>query len=301
MVAPQNASAAKSPERGDMLLWGALAFMLFTWASAFPAIRVGLSGFSPTHLALFRFLVASGALILYALVVRMPLPDWRDVPKLAGLGCLAITLYHIPLNLGETTISAGAASLLMSTAPVCTALLAGAILGNPFSRRGWIGLGVSFLGAGLIAMSEGGVGGFSVGALWVLLAVFSESLSFVLQGGMLKKYGPLKTGTYLMWAGTAFMLPFGGGLFDAIAQAPWEATAVTLYLGLFPAALAYLCWSLVLVRLKPAYATATFYVIGPLSLLISWLWIGERPLPLAIGGGALALLGVWIVERSRRT
>jgi len=118
---------------------------------------------------------------------------------------------------------------------------------------------------------------------------------------MLKKYGPLKTGTYLMWAGTAFMLPFGGGLFDAIAQAPWEATAVTLYLGLFPAALAYLCWSLVLVRLKPAYATATFYVIGPLSLLISWLWIGERPLPLAIGGGALALLGVWIVERSRRT
>ncbi|HQF91208.1 MAG TPA: DMT family transporter [Synergistaceae bacterium] len=283
------------------MLWGALTFMLFTWSSAFPAIRIGLSGFSPTHLALFRFLVASGALILYALAVRMPLPEMRDVPKLAGLGCLAITLYHIPLNLGEMTISAGAASLLMSTAPVCTALLAAAILGNPFSRGGWIGLGVSFLGAGLIALSEGGLGGFSVGALWVLLSVVSESLAFVLQGGMLKKYGPLKTGTYLMWTGTAFMLPFGGGLFDAIAKAPWEATAVTIYLGLFPAALAYLCWSLVLVRLKPAHATATFYAIGPLALLISWLWIGERPLPLAIGGGALALLGVWIVERSRRT
>ncbi len=300
MVTPQRALREKPSDGGQGLLWGALVFMLLSWASAFPAIRIGLTGFSPMHLALFRFLVASGALTVYAVVVRMPLPELRDVPQLAGLGFLAITLYHIPLNMGEMTLSAGAASLLMSTAPVCTALLEAGFSGNPFSRRGWFGLGVSFVGAALIAFGEGGAWSFSVGALWVFLAVFAESLSFVLQGKMLKKYGPLRTGTYLMWAGTVFMLPFAGGLPAALEHASWEATGVTVYLGLFPAALAYLCWSLVLVKLKPAHATATFYAIGPLSLLISWFWIGEKPLPVALGGGALALLGVWIVERSRR-
>ena len=44
----------------------ALAATLLLWASAFAGIRAGLRAYSPAHLAVLRFLVASAVLAIYA-------------------------------------------------------------------------------------------------------------------------------------------------------------------------------------------------------------------------------------------
>lgn len=40
------------------------SLMIGLWASAFPGIRAGLEGYTPEHLALFRLLIGSMALLL---------------------------------------------------------------------------------------------------------------------------------------------------------------------------------------------------------------------------------------------
>src|SRR5690348_2340510 len=87
----------------------ALSLTLVLWASAFAGIRAGLEGYSPGALLLLRFLIASGALVIYALVTRMRMPELRDIPAMILLGGIGITIYQFGLSYGETSVTAGTA------------------------------------------------------------------------------------------------------------------------------------------------------------------------------------------------
>ena len=128
---------------------GAALLTLLFWASAFAAIRAGLEGLEPGHLVLLRFLVAGALLLLYALLRGLPPPRREDLPRLFLLGFLGITVYHTALVYGELTVSAGAASLLIATGPVFTALLSYFLLGERLRPLGvfaspWPSLGLWF-------------------------------------------------------------------------------------------------------------------------------------------------------------
>ncbi|MFN2270976.1 MAG: DMT family transporter, partial [Anaerolineae bacterium] len=166
-------------KRIDTRTLGAAGVTLLFWASAFAAIRVGLTAYEPGHLALLRFLIASAVLGVYAVVTRMRLPEVRDLPAVLLMGLVGITLYHVPLNYGEVTVTAGAASLLISSAPTFTALLASLFLGERLKVWGWAGIGVSFVGAALIAFGEGEGVRFEPRALLILLAAVCTSLYFI--------------------------------------------------------------------------------------------------------------------------
>jgi drug/metabolite transporter (DMT)-like permease len=180
----------------DLRVVAALAVTTILWASAFAGIRAGLEAYGPGQVALIRFLVASALLAGYAAITRMRLPEPRDLPAVILAGFLAFTLYHVALNYGEVTVTAGAASILINTAPIFTALLAVAFLGERLRVIGWVGMAVSFCGAALISLGEGE--GFSLDprAFIILLAAFSTSVYFVLQKPYLEKYGALAFTTY---------------------------------------------------------------------------------------------------------
>ncbi|WP_287372492.1 EamA family transporter, partial [Oceanithermus sp.] len=138
----------------DLTTLSALAFTLVLWASAFAGIRAGLEGYGPAHLALLRFLVASSTLVVYAVLARIRPPRRADLGRIALLGFLGITVYHVALNYGELTVSAGAASLLIASGPIFTALLAVSFLGERLTPLGWAGIGLGFAGVALIALGE---------------------------------------------------------------------------------------------------------------------------------------------------
>ncbi len=191
-----------------------LAVTLFLWASAFVGIRVAIEHYSPGALALFRFLVASILLTSYmvasgrgASLRRATRPDWLGF---ATLGLTGVFIYHVALNAGERTVSAGAASLLVNTTPVFTVLLAAMFLKDHLGRRGALGMAIAFAGAGLVSIganvTNGGGLTLEMGAIFVLVGAISQAVYFIVQKDMLGRYGALELTTVSTVCGFLMLL-----------------------------------------------------------------------------------------------
>src|SRR5436190_1079192 len=70
-----------------------------------------------------------------------------------------------------------------------------------------------------------------------------------------------------------------------------------LFLGIFPTSIAFTTWAYALARGTAGRVVATAYLVPPITIVLSWLILGEVPAAIAIFGGALCLVGVYIARR----
>jgi drug/metabolite transporter (DMT)-like permease len=269
---------------------------LVFWSSAFAGIRYGLEAFEPMELALLRFTVASIALLAYALFRRFRLPDARDIPAIAVIALLGITIYHTTLNLGEQTVSAGAASLLISTSPIFMVLMAAAFFKERLTRLAIAGMSLSFIGATLISFGKEGRLEFNTGALLIVIAAIAGAIYSLGQKRLLPKYGAPPMTAYCVWIGTIFLMPAAPGLVRSLQSAPWPAIVAVAYLGICPTAVAYVTWAYVLKRFPASRAASILYLVPVLAIVIAWIWIDEIPAWISLVGGVLAVAGVVLVN-----
>jgi len=275
----------------------AAAVTVVTWASAFPAIRIGLDGFSPLALGLARLLVAAAALALVAVVVRPAPPPRRLWGRVVVAGLLGQALYQFLLMLGEVEVPAGTASLLIATAPLFSVAAAAVLLGES-ARGAWPGMLLAFAGAALVGVSLG-VGGGAY-AVAVLGAAACQGLYHVVVKPLAEEIGAFAATAWTLLAGAALMLPAAPLLVADLGGAPVDALAAAAFLGVVPSALGYLTWSAALRSAPIAHTTAALYLVSPVALLLGWAVLGERPAPLALLGGAMAIAGVVLVRRGPR-
>ncbi|RNF38981.1 DMT family transporter [Planococcus salinus] len=275
-------------------------FSVLIWGSSFAAIRVALQGgYDSGQNVLVRFLVASGLFLIYALWpgTKFRLPQKGDMLRILILGWVGISIYHTFVTFGMETVSAGTAGMLVGSGPIFTALIALFFLKERLTSIGWLGLGIGFAGISLIAFgSEGASLTLTNGALLVLIAALSASLFFVFQKPLLTRYTAIELTAYFTWAGTLPFLFFSPGLLPALQNASMEAHLATLYVGIFPAAIAYVTWATALSTAKASSVSSLIYLEPAVAIVVSWMWLHELPTGLSLIGGVVAIGGVVLVN-----
>ncbi|MGK5552583.1 DMT family transporter [Actinomadura kijaniata] len=274
----------------------ALAGTVVLWASAFPAIRVGIDGLGVEALSFLRIATATVALLLVAPLAKVRLPRRRDLPMIALCGATGVAAYQILLNWGEVEVAAGTASLLIATAPVFSVLLGSLFLKERLSWNIILGSIVAIAGAAIVSLAAGD-GGFTASALIVLAAAIFQGVYHFATKPLLRRYTGLEVAAYAMVAGAVLALPLIPATWDAARHAPADALASAVYLGLLPSALGFVIWAYAVARLPLAASTAALYLVPPVALVISLLWLGEVPHPIELVGGAVSVAGVILINR----
>jgi drug/metabolite transporter (DMT)-like permease len=172
-----------------------------------------------------------------------------------------------------------------------------------------VGTAVALLGTVMIgvATSTAGAGERPAGAapllgvLLVLVSAIVYAVAIVAQKVVLRRL----SGLLVTWAactvGFLACLPFAGELVRGLAAAPSEVWWSVVYLGVVPTAIAFSTWAYALGRSDAGRLSISTYAVPPVAIAMGWLFLGEVPLPLAIVGGAVSLVGVAVSRRRGRT
>jgi drug/metabolite transporter (DMT)-like permease len=278
----------------------ALAAVLVTvllWSSAFVVIRDVGQALSPAPMALLRLAVAAIALTVVVLARQRRSPVALPSPKPLVLtvfyGVLWLAGYTVALNAAERHVDAGTAALLVNIAPLLVAFGAGRFLGEGYPRPLIIGslvalCGVAIIGTGATAHRDG------PGVVLCVLAAVLYAAGVLIQKAALRSVDGLTAIWLGCLAGTVVLLPWAPRLFAELSVASPGAVLGGVYLGLFPTAIGFTTWSYALRRMNAGRLTATTYAVPAVSVVLSWLSLGEVPMVSGLIGGAICLIGVAI-------
>ena len=280
-----------------MLIGMALCFG-GTWVAG----AVAVDAAPPFTIAAVRFGVASVLLYAWArLTGRQLSPLSRhDVPMILGLGLTAVAGYNWLFLTGLTLAPASDGAIIVpGLAPVFTAVLAGLLLRERLGIRGFAGLAVAAIGLYLVVSPSGSTDGqrllgdaLFVGgaALWGVYSVLARVAS--------RRFNAVSATLYGTALGTLVLMPpaiWEGGA-ESLAAAPPEALAGMAYLALFGTVGAFVLLNLGVARIGAARASAFALLVPVVGVLSSVALLGETLGPLTLVGGAVVIVGLWLIE-----
>lgn len=277
-----------------------VSIAMLTWSSAYAAIAYGLGGFTPGEVACARLLLGSICFVVWMWIRRLPLPPAAEWPRLLALGVIGLSVYHLCLNYAETRIASGTAAIIIALAPATTAATSALWLRERLSARAIVGLAIALAGVMLVVLTTGETVSFQPKAALVLVSVVATAIYFTLQKPFSARHGAEAVTTVTILGGALGTLPFAAGLPHALLVAPLSRIAALLWLGLAPTFLGYLTWNMALHRASVSKVSSFIYFGTPIALLISWVWLGERPGWMTLVGGAIVVGGVVLTNTRGR-
>ncbi|WP_419420352.1 DMT family transporter [Legionella sp. D16C41] len=279
----------------------AIGLALLLWSSAFVGIRFSLTDYTPGSLALLRFLVASISItIIYALLPNKKKIPWPERLQLLLIGVGSIGIYNICLNIGELSVSAGIASFIIGINPVLTIIFCIILFKERTNFLVWFGVVTSMFGLLLIAMGGEYLEVRVQDVFIIFISTTMSAMYNLTQKYFLQKYHPVAVTCWVIWGGTLFLLYFLPALKQDLLTASFATTAVVVYMGIFSATLAYVFWCYALKKITASRASIYTYFLPLISTALGFLVLGEKPAPIALFGGIIALIGAIIAKQGHK-
>jgi drug/metabolite transporter (DMT)-like permease len=306
MRATSHGSKGKAALAETSLLMAA-----FFVGTDFVSVKYALEGIPPLVLVPARFILA-GLLLLGLLRLlgnkNRTVLGARDLPVMAGLGLVGVTLNHLGYTVGLSLTSGSNGALIFATAPVWGLLLGIVLRLERGSWRGASGLGLAVAGVALIV--GGGLGSKDASAggdLLVCLSAFSWGAYTVLSIPVLRRFDPLVVAGWTMLLGGAAALPlaFTGfpGLSEPLSSVEWGSVSVrswsaALYSTVLASGFAIAAWQVNVSRLGANRVLVYMYLVTLFGFVFSILLLGEDLGVEKVAGAVMILLGVYLARRA---
>jgi drug/metabolite transporter (DMT)-like permease len=278
--------------------WISLIVLASLWGASYMFIKIGLRDLSAEMVVFARTALASLVLLPLALHRGALAPLRGRVGSVFVLAAIQVAGPFTLISLGESSISSSLAGILVSSAPIFTALLAIWVdQDERLAGTGLAGVVVGLLGVALLVGVDTG-GSALLGALAVLLA----SLGYAVGAFYVKRRlgdAPaigLVTGT--MGASALLMLPF------ALATLPGELPGsgpvlAMIALGFGGTGIAFVLFYGLIADVGPTRASLVAYVAPGFAVAYGVTLLDEKFTAVTLVGLILIVGGSWMAAEGR--
>ena len=294
--------------RRPLIDWLFLLVLAFLWGTSFLVIKIAVREIAPATLVAARFVIAASVLSLAVRARGLRLPTsprvWSHYLLMSLIG------NSVPFTLiawGQIVVDVGVAGILMGVMPLMTLLLAHFFVpGERMTPRMAGGFAVGFIGLVVLFGPEAllELGG-ETSALLRQLAIGFAAICYATNSIITRRLGtldPLVSATTVMWITTAIMVPAA-----LWVDRPWnlslsaDSIASTVWLGLFPTALATILYFRIIQRAGPTFLSLINYMIPVVALAAGAIVLDEDLVWTVLLGMALILTGLAISQLGSRS
>ncbi len=281
-----------------------LIVLSIIWGLAFDAISVAVHLLSPVNLTLLRWFIAgAGYLVILPFVGKTKVKfESKDLPRLLLISFANVPLYHLSLNYGETSVSAGVAGLLVALGPIFIALLSRISLKEKIGRQLGIALVVATIGAILLSVSQlSGPTGSMIGILEVITTAIAYAIFAVFSKPLVTKYGALPIAIRAGTIGTVMLLPLLSQSFIVqVSALPATGWLAVLYLSIISTVLGYCMFYILISRGAVIRLSIQLYLIPIIAVIGGALLLGQQITVYTVIGGAILLFAIALATRSQK-
>ncbi len=291
-----------------------LVGMAALWGASWPAGRVLAQSLPPLAGGAWRFALA---MVLFALWWRLARRGWAPLAALslrqrlglAAAGAVGVFGYTAFFMAGLQHVPASRAALIVTVNPVFTTLIAAWLFRERLTPAIGAGMALAALGASIV-LTRGEPWRLFAGALgvgeWLLLGCVACWVGYTLMGRrLLAGIDTLTTTTTTAASGTlllfvAALVVEGPARLAEPLSAPPAVWAAMLFLAAGATVLAYAWYFDGVAALGAGGAAAYISLVPVFGVASSTLMLGESLNASLLLGGALAVLGMVVMNRARR-
>ncbi len=272
---------------------------VIAWGTSFLVSQGLMRKLMPVQLMLIRFIIAW--LALWVIYPKWHF-NWREEGRFVVLSLVGNTLYYLAENTALRLTLASNVSILVSAAPIASALMLRLFERDArLSRRQIAGIGIAFFGVLFVVFN--GVFVLKLdpaGDLLALAAAFCWALYGYLAKRIMDRYNTFLSTRKLMFYGFITTLPiliFRGGYLTGIRLLGPGDICGLLYLSLICSALCYLLWNKAITEIGAMKANLYVYAVPVVTMFASAVfldemitWGGAAGVVLVVGGMLLSSL-----------
>ena len=269
------------------------------WGASYMFIAIALDEGSAPFIVFARTLL--GGLVLLPIAIRRdalrPLRGYAGA--VVAMAFIQVIGPFLLITLGQVHIASSLTGILVSSAPIFTALLA-VFVDQDERLHGWslVGIAIGILGVVLLlGVDLAGDSTALVGGLMVLLAGFGYAAGALFLNHRLPGAPPAGVAAMTMLVSAAVTLPL------AIAFPPdglaLDSAAALVALGAGGTGIAFLIFYTLIADIGPGRASIVAYIAPGFALIYGVTLLGEPLTFGAVAGLALILTGSWLGVEGR--
>ena len=276
------------------VLWGLMA----------PIGKSALMEFSALSVTTFRMVGAAACFWLLSAFCKREHVDHRDMLKIFFASLFALVFNQGVYIFGLSMTSPIDASIVTTTLPIVTMIIAAIYLKEPVTNLKVLGIFVGAMGALILIMSSQTAGGGNssiIGDLLCLVAQISFSIYLTVFKGLSQKYSPITLNKWRFEYASMCYIPFS---YHDVASIQWAeiSTAAFVQVGYVVVGGSFLAYIFIMTaqRLMRPTVVSMYNYMQPIVASIAAIIMGLGVFGWEKGAAiALVFLGVYIVTKSK--